>query len=60
MLLSSEEKHKIKIFITKDAFEANDEGLKKAFQQTQGCTDFVCSLKAYLYTSMNLRNGKMY
>lgn len=59
MLLSSEEEHKTKIVITEDAFEANEEGIKKALEQTQGWTDFVCSLKAYLYTGINLRNGKM-
>ena len=33
--------------------------VSKALLQTQGWTDFVNSLKAYLYTGINLRNGKM-
>ena len=59
ILFSSEEKNKTKIEITEDSFEASEDGIKKAMQQTQGWTDFICSLKAYLYTGINLRNGKM-
>ncbi|TVZ25337.1 uncharacterized protein YndB with AHSA1/START domain [Gillisia sp. Hel_I_86] len=57
--LFSEEKNKTKLVITEDSFETNKEGIAKALQQTQGWTDFICSLKAYLYTGINLRNGKM-
>lgn len=57
--LISENADKTKITITEDSFEANEDGIAKALQQTQGWTDFICSLKAYLYTGINLRNGKM-
>ena len=56
---TSEGENKTKLIITEDSFESNDEGINKAMQQTQGWTDFLCSLKAYLYTGINLRNGKM-
>jgi uncharacterized protein YndB with AHSA1/START domain len=57
--LNSEKADKTKITITEDSFEDNKDGITKALQQTQGWTDFICSLKAYLYTGINLRNGKM-
>ena len=57
--LNSETAHKTNITITEDSFKSNEEGITKALQQTQGWTDFICSLKAYLYTGINLRNGKM-
>lgn len=57
--LISENADKTKITITEDSFEANEDGIAKALQQTQGWTDFICSLKAYLYTGINLRNRKM-
>jgi len=59
MSFSSEGENKTKVVITEDSFESDDEGIKKVMQQTQGWTDFLCSLKAYLYTGINLRNGKM-
>ena len=59
MSFSSEGENKTKLVITEDSFEANEKGIAKALQQTQGWTDFTCSLKAYLYTGINLRNGKM-
>tara|TARA_R100000935_G_C2833621_1_gene166690 strand:- start:1292 stop:1726 length:435 start_codon:yes stop_codon:yes gene_type:complete len=59
MLFSSKDKNKTKIEIVEDSFEANEEGIARALQQTQGWTDFICSLKAYLYTGINLRSGKM-
>ena len=57
--LKSEEAAKTKITITEDSYEADAPGIEKALQQTEGWTDFICSLKAYLYTGINLRNGKM-
>lgn len=45
------------IKITEHPFIMNKEEVTKALQQTQGWTDFICSLKAYLYTGINLRNG---
>ena len=47
------------IVITEKSYENTTEGIKKVMQQTQGWTDFICSLKAYLYTGINLRGGKM-
>ncbi len=47
------------LHITESNFEMNEDSVKHALQQTQGWTDFMCSLKAYLYTGINLRNGKM-
>lgn len=46
------------IMITETPFELNPKDLKKALSQTQGWTDFVCSLKAFLYAGINLRTGK--
>ncbi len=59
MSFSSENENKTKLVITEDSFKTNEEGIAKALQQTQGWTDFICSLKAYLYTGIKLRNGKM-
>lgn len=59
MSLITEEENKMKIVITEDSFEANEGGIKKAMQQTQARTDFICVLKAYLYTGIYLRNGNM-
>ncbi len=56
---SEENKGKTNIEITEDSFEENEEGIKRAMGQTQGWTDFICSLKAYLYTGINLRTAKM-
>ncbi len=57
--LSEEDEHRTLIKITESKFGIDKEGILKAMQQTQGWTDFICSLKAYLYTGINLRNGKM-
>tara|TARA_R100001369_G_scaffold26921_1_gene48624 strand:- start:19631 stop:20065 length:435 start_codon:yes stop_codon:yes gene_type:complete len=59
MLFFSKDKNKTKMEIREDSFEENEEGIAKAMQQTQGWTDFICSLKAFLYTGINLRSGKM-
>lgn len=39
-------------------FELSEDGAARAVQQTQGWTDFCCSLKAYLVHGINLRTGK--
>ncbi|MDH3649651.1 MAG: SRPBCC domain-containing protein [Saprospiraceae bacterium] len=57
ILLEKLDASQTKIQITESSFEMNKEGVQKALQQTQGWTDFVCSLKAYIYTGINLRNG---
>ena len=59
MLFSENESSSTGIEIMEGPYKKDDEGIKKVMQQTQGWTDFICSLKAYLYTGINLRNGKM-
>jgi uncharacterized protein YndB with AHSA1/START domain len=46
------------ITITEKSFQLDKTGVSKALQQTQGWTDFICSMKAYLYCGINLRNGR--
>ena len=59
ILLNKIEENKTELLITEKSYNNDDEGIKRVMQQTQGWTDFLCSLKAYLYTGINLRNGKM-
>jgi uncharacterized protein YndB with AHSA1/START domain len=47
------------ITITEKAFPFDQTGVSKALQQTQGWTDFICSMKAYLYCGINLRSGRV-
>lgn len=47
-----------KIEITESSYPFDVQGVKTAMGQTQGWTDFTCSLKAYLYANINLRKGK--
>lgn len=47
-----------KIEITENSYPFNEKGVKTALGQTQGWTDFICSLKAYLYANINLRKGR--
>ncbi len=44
--------------ITEEDFAMDADGVKLALGQNQGWTDFVCALKAYLYTGINLRTGQ--
>lgn len=55
IVLEAIDENNTKINITESAFEFTPEGVKKALGQTQGWTDFVCSLKAFLYAGINLR-----
>ena len=57
--LAAKDKNLTTIQITEGTFERSEAGVQKALQQTQGWTNFICSLKAYLYTGVNLRNGRM-
>ncbi len=57
--LSNDNEGKTLIEIKESPFEMTNEDIQKLLQQTQGWTDFICSLKAYLYTGINLRNGEM-
>jgi uncharacterized protein YndB with AHSA1/START domain len=47
-----------KLTATEGPFALTDQGVARAMQQTQGWTDFCCSLKAYLQHGINLRTGK--
>ena len=47
------------IKISEKPFDFNVQDVERALEQTKGWTDFICSLKAYLYTGINLRNGRM-
>jgi uncharacterized protein YndB with AHSA1/START domain len=55
LMKESESKSSIEI-IEKHLTPTEDE-IAKALGQKGGWTDFVCSLKAYLYTGINLRTG---
>lgn len=57
MLIKSENDNQTTIDITERSFEFSKEGVQKALGQTQGWTDFICSMKAYLYAGINLRKG---
>jgi hypothetical protein len=46
------------VLITEKTFPFDSMGVSKAMQQTQGWTDFTCSMKAYLYCGINLRSGR--
>ncbi|MDP2884826.1 MAG: SRPBCC domain-containing protein [Ignavibacteria bacterium] len=46
------------VAITEDGWALDKHGVTRALQQTQGWTDFLCSLKAFLYTGINLRDGR--
>ena len=58
IFLTEKNKSSTDIEITEDFIETTKDMTNKALQQTQGWTDFICSLKAYLYTGINLRNGQ--
>jgi uncharacterized protein YndB with AHSA1/START domain len=44
--------------IVEDGWPLDKQGVARALGQTQGWTDFLCSLKAYLYTGIKLREGR--
>jgi len=46
------------VLITEKTFPFDSMGVAKAMQQTQGWTDFICSMKAFLYCGINLRDGR--
>jgi len=43
--------------VTEDGWEMDEEGVLCALGQTQGWTDFLCSMKAFLYCGIKLRAG---
>ena len=56
--LKAENMRQTNIEITESSFEMSEKEIKKALGQTQGWTDFICSMKAYLYADLNLRKGR--
>lgn len=44
--------------IVEDGWPLDKQGVARALGQTQGWTDFLCSLKAFLYTGIKLREGR--
>lgn len=58
ILLKPQSEKQTNVEITEYSFDFSKEGVKKALGQTQGWTDFICSLKAYLYADLNLRKGR--
>ena len=44
--------------IVEKGWPLDKQGVARALGQTQGWTDFLCSLKAFLYTGINLRDGR--
>lgn len=47
-----------KLAIVEGSWPLTADGVKRALQQTQGWTDFLCSLKAFLVHGVNLRTGR--
>jgi uncharacterized protein YndB with AHSA1/START domain len=58
MALTAIDSNSTSITITEKSFPFDKAGVSKALQQTQGWTDFICSMKAFLYCGINLRNGR--
>jgi uncharacterized protein YndB with AHSA1/START domain len=44
--------------IVENGWPLDKQGVARALGQTQGWTDFLCSMKAFLYTGINLRKGR--
>ncbi len=44
--------------IRESGWPMNQEGVSRALQQTQGWTDFLCCMKAFLQHRINLRLGR--
>ncbi len=55
--LTVKDSNQTKITITEGPFDLSEEQVKRMMGQTHGWVDFMCSLKAWLYTGINLRNG---
>jgi uncharacterized protein YndB with AHSA1/START domain len=49
---------KTKLVCSEGPFELSSDGAARALQQTQGWTDFCCSLRAYLHHGVNLRTNQ--
>lgn len=59
IILSVLDNQTTEIQITEQPFENHMDDIKRVIQQTQGWTDFICCLKTYLYTGINLRNPNL-
>lgn len=59
ILLTATDEDQTQIQITEGPFLLDETEVQMAMKQTQGWTDFICSMKAYLYTGINLRSGQM-
>ena len=44
--------------IVEDGWPLDKQGVARALGQTQGWTDFLCSMKAFLYAGIKLREGR--
>jgi uncharacterized protein YndB with AHSA1/START domain len=44
--------------ITESGWPMDEDGVGRALGQTQGWTDFICSMKAYLMCGVRLRTGR--
>jgi Uncharacterized conserved protein len=44
--------------IVENGWPLDKQGVARALGQTQGWTDFLCSMKAFLYTGIKLREGR--
>jgi uncharacterized protein YndB with AHSA1/START domain len=49
---------KTKLVASEGPFELSPDGVRRALGQTQGWTDFCCSLRAYLHHGVNLRTNQ--
>jgi uncharacterized protein YndB with AHSA1/START domain len=58
IILEAVDANTTSVKITEDGWPLDNEGVSRALRQTQGWTDFLCSMKAYLYTGINLRKGR--
>jgi uncharacterized protein YndB with AHSA1/START domain len=58
IILESINSTKTSILITEENFPLDKDGVKQALGQTQGWTDFICCMKAFLYCGVNLRDGR--
>lgn len=58
ILLEPADADTTRISINEARWPMDHEGVQRALGQTQGWTDFVCCMKAYLQHGINLRLGR--
>ncbi|GJQ63933.1 MAG: ATPase [Melioribacteraceae bacterium] len=59
IMLTAKKDNLTEIKIIESDFEYTEKEVKMAMRQTQGWTDFICSMKAYLYSGLNIRSGQI-